>query len=168
MSIRSLLVSPLVAHPTNVKNYTTQDHGDAHCRVLCIVLNMTFTAGGLSAPIFTVIYGLIQQEMPYNDIVKIPIKGLLVGPERNVYTSKEGYLVFVRGKYDMKDNEIDDREEENDENYDDEDYNANVNDNDNGNDITNQSKEAFVLPKCIKPKCTIYLFRISERHNMGI
>ena len=88
-------------HSGNVNNYTTADFGDAHCRGVRIVLNTTFTAGGLSAPIFVVVYGLTPEEMPQNNIVTVPIEGLTVGSERDIYCRKEGYITFVCGKYDI-------------------------------------------------------------------
>lgn len=95
----------------------TKDLGDAHCRGLRIVLNTTFTAGGLSVSIFVVIYSLIPKEMPKRDIVLVPIPGYSVGGDCDIYSRKEGYIVFVRGKFDMKkDNdqtsEIDNNDEE--------------------------------------------------------
>ena len=105
----------LVACPTAVKNenvdsgkcnnYSTEESGDSHTRGVRIVLNTTFTGGGLSAPIFAVVYGLTPDELPNGDeILTIPIPGLIVGAERNIYLTKEGYLVFVRGNYDKESN----------------------------------------------------------------
>ena len=75
----------LVARPTKIKNkkmdsgkcndYSTKELGDSHCRGLQILLNRTFTAGGLAAPIFVVIYGLTPNEMPKNDIVVLLVLG---------------------------------------------------------------------------------------------
>ena len=111
----------LVARPTVVKNekmdsgkcndYSTNDIGDSHCRGLRIVLNTTFTAGGLAAPIFVIIYGLTADEMPCNEIVTVPIPGLTVGADRNVYCDKEGYVTFVRGNYECKDGEEQEQED---------------------------------------------------------
>ena len=63
----------IVAKPEEVKNelyssssrnhYKTQSYGDAHCHGVRIVINSTFTAGGLSAPIFVTVYGLSNKEM---------------------------------------------------------------------------------------------------------
>ena len=109
----------MVACPTKVKNgtvdsgkinnYTTNASGDAHSQGVCLVLNSTFTAGGLATPIFVVCYGLTLNEMPYNDMVTLPIPGLTVGSDRNIYSSKEGYITFVRGNYGNHD---DDNEED--------------------------------------------------------
>ena len=111
----------LVSRPKVIKNemldsgkcndYSTNDIGDAHCRGLRVVLNTTFTAGGLAAPIFVIIYGLTLDEMPKNAIVMVPIPGYTVGGDRHIYSKKEGYIVFVRGKFDVgkeNDNSIND------------------------------------------------------------
>ena len=99
----------LVARPSMIKNekvdsgkcnnYSTEEAEDAQCRGIRIVLNTTFTAGGLVAPIFVIVYGLTSNEMPYNELVCVPIPGLTVGGERNLYSKKEGYIVFVTGNY---------------------------------------------------------------------
>ena len=69
----------IVARPTKVKNivvdsgsrndYSTILHGNSHCRGVRIVLNTTFTTGGLRAPIFVVVYSLGLDEMPEDDVV---------------------------------------------------------------------------------------------------
>ena len=96
----------VVACPTKVKNekvdsgkvnhYSTDEMGDAQSRGVPLVLNNTFTSGGLAAPLFVVCYGLTLEEMPYNDIVTVPISGFTVCADRNIYSSKEGYVTFVR------------------------------------------------------------------------
>ena len=78
-------------------NYTTNLSGDSHCRGLRIVLNNTFTAGGLTAPIFVVVHGLSLDEMPNNKIVTIPVPNLVVGSNRDIYSDEDGYITFVRG-----------------------------------------------------------------------
>ena len=113
----------LVARPTVVKNekvdsgtcndYSTKESGDAHCRGLRVVLNTTFTAGGLSAPIFIVVYELTLEEMPKNDIVVLPIQGFTVGADRCIYSDKNGYVVFVRGNYKNDGQSDDDINQEN-------------------------------------------------------
>ena len=80
-------------------DYSTKACVDAHCQGIRIVLDTTFTAGGLYAPIFVVIYGLTPEEMMYNDMVCVPIPGFTVGSERNLYATREGYIVLVRGNY---------------------------------------------------------------------
>ena len=97
----------IVAKPTEVKNevsssssrnhYKHKASGDAHCRGVRIVINSTFTAGGLSAPIFVSVFGLSQEEMPSSDIVTIPVPGLTVGSHQDIYSSGVGYLTFVKG-----------------------------------------------------------------------
>ena len=79
-------------------NFTTDLTGDAHHRGLRIVLNNTFTAGGMCAPVFACVYGLNATEMPGDEIVYRPIKGLVAGSGQTG-DMREGYLVFVRGKY---------------------------------------------------------------------
>ena len=112
----------VIARPTKVKNesvdsgkvnnYSTNEYGYAHLRGVRLVLNSTFTAGGLAAPIFVVCYGLTLVDMPYNDIVVVPIPGLTVGADRNIYSTKEGFLVFVRGNYEADDIQNDDERDE--------------------------------------------------------
>ena len=69
----------LVAKPTELKNemsdsasrnhYKRKQTGDAHCHGCRIVINCTFTAGGLSSPLFVAVYGLSNEEMPGDEIV---------------------------------------------------------------------------------------------------
>ena len=97
----------ITSKPTNVKNpnvssssrnnYTTNISGDSNCRGLRIVLNTTFTAGGISAPIFVAVHGLSLEEMPRNDIVTISVPNLVVGSDRDIYTQGNGFVTFVRG-----------------------------------------------------------------------
>ena len=90
-------------------NYRRTITGDAHCRGLRIVINCTFTAGGLSAPLFVVVYGMSMEEMPFDDIVILEVPGLTVGSDVDVYSTGKGFLTFVRGK---SDNEEDDQHTE--------------------------------------------------------
>lgn len=96
----------LVSKPTAVKNeasdsgsrnnYTQTPTGDSHCRGLQIVISCTFTAGGLSSPLFVVVYGLSREEMmSEEDIVTIKIPGLTVGSDQDVYSLGCGYLTFT-------------------------------------------------------------------------
>ena len=62
------------------------------------VLNTTFTAGGLKAPIFVVVYGLGVDEMQNDDVVTVPLKGLTIVGNRNLYSEGNGYITFVTGK----------------------------------------------------------------------
>ena len=62
-----------------------------------IVINSTFTAGGLSAPIFVAIYGLTREEMPNEDIITIAVPGLVAGSSQNLYSTGDGYITFVCG-----------------------------------------------------------------------
>ena len=88
--------------------------GDAHCRGTRIVINSTFTAGGLSAPIFVVVYGCSGDEMPDNDILTMKVPGLTVGSDQDVYSSGMGFLTFIRGKHskDINDEEDDENDHE--------------------------------------------------------
>ena len=82
-------------------NYSTTMSGDAHCRGLRITLNNTFTAGGRVAPAFVCVYGLTPDEMPGDEIILVPIEGLVIGSDQNGSMDK-GYICFIRGKYDGK------------------------------------------------------------------
>ena len=62
-------------------NYTTALSSDAHCRGLRITLNNTFTAAGRVAPAFVCVYGLSAIEMPGDEVVIVPIEGLVVGSD---------------------------------------------------------------------------------------
>ena len=66
------------------------------------------TAGGLSASFFVIIYSHTLDQMPFNKIVTIPIPWFTVGPDCNIYSTQEGYVTFVRGKYETKDNDSQD------------------------------------------------------------
>ena len=78
--------------------FTTDMTGDAHLRGVRMVLNNTFTAGGRVAPVFACVYGCTSEEMPFDEIVVKPIKGLVAASESNGST-EEGFVVFIRGKY---------------------------------------------------------------------
>ena len=95
-------------------NYTTAMSGDAHCRGLRITINNTFTAGGRVAPPFICVYGLSPDEMPGDEIVTIPIKGLVIGADQNG-SLDEGYICFIRGKYDPKNGAEDTTQNENED-----------------------------------------------------
>lgn len=77
-------------------NYNTTLTGDAHARGVRIVINNTFTAGGLSAPIYVVVYGNSRTEMPGASTITIPIPGLAIGSHQDIFASSIGYLTFVR------------------------------------------------------------------------
>jgi hypothetical protein len=83
-------------------NYTTTQVGDAHLRGLRITLNNTFSAGGRCAPIFACVFGLSAIEMPKDDIVICKVKGLVASAETSG-TNKEGFIIFIRGKYENTD-----------------------------------------------------------------
>ena len=97
----------IVARPDEIKNessnsgsrndYKKNPTGNAHCRGVRIVINSTFTAGGLAAPIFIAVYGLTLEEMPRDDIITISVPGLISGSHQNIYSVGNGYITFVRG-----------------------------------------------------------------------
>ena len=97
----------IVTKPTELKNecsssasrniYKQRASGDAHCRGVRIVINSTFTAGGLSAPIFVSVFGLSDDEMPFNEIITVPVPGLAVGSHQDVYSGGIGFLTFIKG-----------------------------------------------------------------------
>ena len=120
-------------------NYTTSMSGDAHCRGLRITLNNTFTAGGRVAPPFVCVYGLSATEMPGDDIVLVPIEGLVCGSDQNGSTDT-GFLCFIRGKYEPKSSE-EPVNESNDISLDDEENNESIN---NSDDTRPASKESRV------------------------
>lgn len=94
----------VTAKPTTVKNpsvnsgsqnyYTTHSHGDSHCQGGSIVLNRICTAGGLTVPVFVVVYALGTDDMPHNDIVTVPIDGLTVAGDQNLYSVGNGWQTF--------------------------------------------------------------------------
>ena len=63
-----------------------------------IVINSTFTTGGLSAPPFVTVYDLSHEGMPPGfQIFFIPVQGLTVGGHQDLYSGGVGYVTFVRG-----------------------------------------------------------------------
>ena len=102
----------LVSKPTSESNKScdsgTRNHykrkvtGDSHCRGVRVVINSTFTAGGLTSPLFIVVYGFTAEELPSDDIVTVEIEGLTPGSDQDIYSSGKGFVTFVRGKYDPK------------------------------------------------------------------
>ena len=97
----------IIAKPEEIKNemcnsgsrnvYKNKTSGDAHCRGVRIVINSSFTAGGLSAPIFVSVFGLTVDEMKGADIITVEVPGLTVGSHQDVYSSGIGFLTFVQG-----------------------------------------------------------------------
>ena len=97
----------LVSRPEEIKNeacnsgarncYTTKQVGDSHFRGVRIVINSTFTAGGLAAPIFVAVYGLTLEEMPTDEMITIEVPGLVSGAHQNLYGGGAGFITFVRG-----------------------------------------------------------------------
>ena len=102
----------ITARPDEIKNelcssgyrnhYKKKLSGDSHCRGVRIVINSTFTAGGLSAPLFVTVYGLTKTEMPGSDFVSIPVPGLAVGGHQDLYSKGVGSITFVRSGRDEK------------------------------------------------------------------
>ena len=101
----------IVSRPTVTKNehinsscrndYKSVLTGDAHCRGLRIVINSSFTAAGLSAPIFVAVYGMTPEEMPLDEVILVQVPGLTVAGEQDLYSCGEGYVCFVRGNFDF-------------------------------------------------------------------
>ena len=62
---------------------------------------------------------MTSDEMPHDEIVTVPVKGLFVGGDRNVFCEEEGFITFVRGNHEEDDVEVNDdsTEEENDKTY---------------------------------------------------
>ena len=90
--------------------FTDKLSGDKHHRGLHITLNNTFTAGGAYAPVFACIYGLSAEEIPRDEIVVKKVEGLVASSGQNVST-QEGFVVYIRGKYETKE-EIEEKEKE--------------------------------------------------------
>ena len=58
--------------------------------------------GGRCALAFVCVYGLTSDEMSHDKIVIVPIKCLVSSSHQNRST-KEGLVLFIRGKYEPKD-----------------------------------------------------------------
>ena len=82
-------------------HYKKSQTGDTHCRGLRLVINCTFTAGGLASPLFVVVvYGVGKDEMfGDEDMVTIKVPGLTIESDQDVYSCGFGYLTFVKGKH---------------------------------------------------------------------
>ena len=93
-------VTNLPYHDSSKRDiFCTELSGDKHHRGVRMTLNNTFSAGGRCAPVFACIYGLSTEEMPGNDIVVMPIKGLVAASEQNG-SEEVGFVVFIiRGKF---------------------------------------------------------------------
>ena len=76
---------------------------DSHCCGVTIVINCTFTAGGLSSPFFVVVYGLTPEEMPADEIVTTEVPQHTFGSDQDVYSYGIGYLTFVWVMYSKDD-----------------------------------------------------------------
>ena len=102
--------------PSNTRStYTTDKQGDRHCRGVRVVINNTFSASRQVAPIAAAIYGLSRREMPGNDdIVFVPIPGLIRGADQNNANETNGLIMFVRGNVDV-DNETFTQDENDDD-----------------------------------------------------
>ena len=79
-------------------HYKKKSSGDAHCRGVRIVINCTFTAGGVSAPIFITVFGCTRDEMPKDGIITVAVPGLVAGSHENLYCEGAGFITFVRGR----------------------------------------------------------------------
>jgi len=90
--------SSLAASSAQRGNVTTERHGDRHLRGLRVEVNSTFNAKGQVAPLFAAVYGMSKDEMPNDEIIVLPIEGLINGSHQNPNCLDVGYLLFVRGK----------------------------------------------------------------------
>ena len=105
----------LLSKPEELKNenvdsgkrnhYKKVRTGNSHCRGVRIVVNATFTAGGISAPIFVSVYGLTREEIPNNDIITIEVPGLVAGSNQNLYSGGSGYVLFICGSEELETND---------------------------------------------------------------
>lgn len=68
-------------------------------------MTCTFTAGGLSAPIFVTVYGCTKKELPKNRRVIIEVPGLTNGSHQDIYSQGVGYLSFVRSNKEEEEEE---------------------------------------------------------------
>lgn len=65
-----------------------------------MVINCSFTAGGLASPLFVVVYGLTKEEvLSEDDIITMKVPSLIIGSHQDVYSAGHGYLTFVRCKH---------------------------------------------------------------------
>ena len=79
----------------------------------CIVINSTFTAGGLASPLFVVVYRLSREEMPSDEIITLEIDRLTTESDHDIYSTNKGKVTFVRGKYEVKEDELSDENDNN-------------------------------------------------------
>ena len=64
---------------------------------LRVKLTYTFSAAGMSAPIFVSIVGLTPREMPSSQCISIKIKGLYIGGDGiNVGAEEQGAILLMR------------------------------------------------------------------------
>ena len=52
------------------------------------------------------IYGLSKEEMPNDDCITIPVPGLTVGSMQDIYSSGEGFILFVRGNNELNERSV--------------------------------------------------------------
>ena len=90
-----------VSDSSSRNNYTNRENGDTHCRGIHIVINFTFSAGGIAAPLFVTIYGLTADEILADDMVCVECPGLFMGSNQGVYSYGKGYVVFLLGTYSL-------------------------------------------------------------------
>ena len=64
---------------------------------LCVKIIFTFSAVGVSAPIFIAVYGLNKRETPKDKCILVPLKGLYIGGGGvNMNTAMDGYVLFMQ------------------------------------------------------------------------
>ena len=126
-----------------------------------MVVNSTFPAGGIAAPIFVAVYGLSIDEFPGDPIVTINVPGLYSGSHQDIYSGGAGFIVFVRGS-DNKSNNIHNHLAS----YNDDNTTMNESETslpDNG-EVTH-SRESTIA-KLYRKKCIILSSKKSERKNI--
>ena len=63
---------------------------------LRVKTTFTFSAVGMSAPIFITVYGLNEREIPSDKCILVPLKGLCIGGGVNIDAKMSGYVLFMR------------------------------------------------------------------------
>ena len=97
----------LVGSNTMTKSGTRSRYAQEDSNHMCglrVKLTYTFSAAGISAPIFVSIVGLTEREMPSSQCVSIKIKGLCIGGDGiNIGTQQQGTILFMRNDVDKCD-----------------------------------------------------------------
>ena len=53
----------------------------------------------MSSPLFVVVYGLSEHELPEDEMITIQVPGLTIGSDQDVYSVGVGFLTFVVSKH---------------------------------------------------------------------